>query len=68
MWWLHAVVACRVQQTDGYPPLNCFSFYSAYFGLHFPAEHIPGVKNTVADLGRNYLAAGETVDTSSPAD
>ena len=29
--------------------LRCLSFYAAYFGFHFKAEHVPGVKNSAAD-------------------
>ena len=29
--------------------LRCLSFFAAYFGFHFKAEHVPGVKNSAAD-------------------
>ena len=36
--------------------LQCLSFFAAYFGFHFKAEHVPGVKNSVADaLSRNNV-------------
>lgn len=36
--------------------LRCFSFYSAYYGFHFSAKHVPGVLNTAADaLSRDKL-------------
>ena len=36
--------------------LRCLSFFAAYFGFHFKAEHVPGVKNSAADaLSRNNV-------------
>ena len=55
-----AVVAVLNSRTAKDPilmhSLRCFSFYSAYFRLHFSAVHIPGVMNTAANaLSRNNL-------------
>ena len=55
-----AVVAVLNKRTAKSPPLahllRCLSFYSAYYGFHLSAEHIPGVLNTAADaLSRDNL-------------
>ena len=55
-----AVVAVLSSRTARSPLLmhllRCFSFYSAYYGFHFSAEHVPGVMNTAADaLSQNNL-------------
>ena len=55
-----AVVAVLSSRTARSPLLmhllRCFSFYSAYYGFHFSAEHVPGVMDTAADaLSRNNL-------------
>lgn len=56
-----AVVAVLNTRTAKSPPLvhllRCISFFSAHFGFHFSAEHIPGVLNTAADaISRDNLA------------
>ena len=53
-----AVVAVLQRGTAKSPPLaqllRCIALYSAYYGFHYTAMHIPGVMNEVADaLSRN---------------
>ena len=43
--------------------LRCLSFFAAYFGFHFRAEHVPGVENGAADaLSRNNTVNVEIFD------
>lgn len=56
-----AVVAVLQSHSAKSPPqahlLHCISLYSAYYGFHITAEHVPGVLNEVADaLSRDRAA------------
>ena len=56
-----AVVAVLQRRSAKSPPLmqllRCVSLFSAFYGFHFSAKHVPGVLNEMADaLSRNKIA------------
>ena len=56
-----AVVAVLQRRSAKSPPLmqllRCVSLFSAFYGFHFSAKHVPGVLNEVADaISRDKIA------------
>ena len=55
-----AVVAVLQRRSSKSPPLmqllRCVSLFSAFYGFHFSAKHVPGVLNEVADALSHKIA------------
>ena len=67
-----AVVAVLNSRTAKDPSLmhllRCFSFFCAFFGFNFSAEHIPGVMNTAADaISRDNLPLFSSLAPQPPS-
>ena len=67
-----AVVAVLQRRSAKSPPLmqllRCISLFSAFYGFHFSAKHVPGVLNEVADaLFRDTIATHPLVFHRSPS-
>lgn len=63
-----AILASRTAKTQLLVHLlRCFSFYSAHFGFHYSAKHVPGVRNMAADaLSRGKLHVFSSLVPQTP--